>query len=313
MARHFPSLLASPAQRAVRRLVRDQLASAAQAVDRLDPDEPEALHDFRVALRRARSLLRTYRELDLLSGKWRRRLRTLAQATNGARDVEVALRHLQGYGQDCDGIARWLSARLNAEKEAAYAAVKAEIANAWPPLAARLQELLADPGKNARGERFGETTERLAQEEWRHLQSLRTTLEIEWRDDTAHRLRLAGKRLRYLFEPLTGELPAAAPAIALLKTFQDRFGDYHDLGVLLGLMAESAAGEAAAHAHARVLGADSHFELAPHLCLARRVREERLRLAEQLRAAYLPSASPALQPVAEAIADLRKTQQRSAK
>src|ERR687890_1341184 len=50
----------------------------------------EALHDFRVGIRRLRSAIRAYRdELEgSVGGKERRQLRNLARATNDGRDLE---------------------------------------------------------------------------------------------------------------------------------------------------------------------------------------------------------------------------------
>ena len=54
------------------------------------PDDAEALHDFRVALRRLRSVLRSFRsELgDAVSRKLQRRLRDVTRATGAAREGE---------------------------------------------------------------------------------------------------------------------------------------------------------------------------------------------------------------------------------
>ena len=53
----------------------------------------EALHDFRVAVRRLRSVLRAYRRWlgRAAARKARRRFRSLAATTNDGRDAEVQL------------------------------------------------------------------------------------------------------------------------------------------------------------------------------------------------------------------------------
>src|SRR5919205_1701354 len=79
---------------AARVIALEFLAQASAARERLDdPSDAEALHDFRVAIRRLRSTIRAFRrELDeSVGGKARRRLRRLAQATNGGRDAEVQI------------------------------------------------------------------------------------------------------------------------------------------------------------------------------------------------------------------------------
>jgi len=73
------------------------LAAARTAERRLDdPFDREALHDFRVSIRRLRSLLRAYRpQLEAaVRTKDRKRLRAIQQATGGGREAEVALEWL---------------------------------------------------------------------------------------------------------------------------------------------------------------------------------------------------------------------------
>lgn len=87
-------LLDLPVGRALRRLVRRQMAAAACGLERAqNPDDHKGLHAFRVAIRRQRSRLRAYRRwLGRVAGKKpRRRLREPARATNAARDAHVQL------------------------------------------------------------------------------------------------------------------------------------------------------------------------------------------------------------------------------
>ncbi|OYV66609.1 MAG: hypothetical protein B7Z74_10815, partial [Deltaproteobacteria bacterium 21-66-5] len=61
----------------------------------------------------------------------------------------------------------------------------------------------------------------------------------------AHRARIAGKRLRYLLEPLRGDR-GVARVVARLRTLQDRLGEFHDAQLLRDrLVAEGAPGIAA--------------------------------------------------------------------
>ncbi|HYR32187.1 MAG TPA: CHAD domain-containing protein, partial [Gemmatimonadales bacterium] len=83
------SLLTEPAPRAARRIALTLLDAASAARERLtNADDAEALHDFRVAMRRLRSTLRAYQPqlIALVPAKLRRRLRELARATGEARD-----------------------------------------------------------------------------------------------------------------------------------------------------------------------------------------------------------------------------------
>ncbi|HEX6909734.1 MAG TPA: CHAD domain-containing protein, partial [Longimicrobium sp.] len=93
--------LASP--RAARYLALRFLDEAQAARVRLDhPRDAEALHDFRVAIRRLRSTVRAYAAHleDGIGRKDRRRLRKLARATGGARDGEVMIAWMQARRDD---------------------------------------------------------------------------------------------------------------------------------------------------------------------------------------------------------------------
>ncbi|MBC7670966.1 MAG: CHAD domain-containing protein, partial [Polaromonas sp.] len=93
------SLLQEPADRCVRLVALSLLADAQKAGDRLpgvarelrdgDPGSDDALHDFRVALRRLRSWIRAFEPSlrDAVSRKQRRRLSAIADATSATRDA----------------------------------------------------------------------------------------------------------------------------------------------------------------------------------------------------------------------------------
>src|SRR5258708_18455205 len=88
-------LLDAPVRHSSRAVARALLAVVVAERARL-PDGPNALHDFRVALRRLRSWQRAFRPWlrDTGRGRTRRALATLADASNDARDAEVGLEWL---------------------------------------------------------------------------------------------------------------------------------------------------------------------------------------------------------------------------
>ena len=121
------SLLTAPAPGAARRIALSLLDAAGAARERLtDADDAEALHDFRVAMRRLRSTLRAYQpQLDaVVPAKLRRRLRDLARATGEARDVEVQISWFERRRNELPPGRRagvpWLLARLTQRRERAY-------------------------------------------------------------------------------------------------------------------------------------------------------------------------------------------------
>ena len=88
-----------PVERGARRLALVHLDAAMAARIRVKGStDPEALHDYRVALRRLRSCLRSYRKelRATVTRKSRRQLRRLARGTNRSRDLEVHLEWLTG-------------------------------------------------------------------------------------------------------------------------------------------------------------------------------------------------------------------------
>lgn len=239
-----PLLPRSPEEGA-RLLALSFLDQAVAAWPRLqDPADTEALHDFRVALRRLRSTLRSYRSLlePSLPKKLRNRLRSLAQATGPGRDTEVQIEWLRPRGQHLGAHHRagltWLLARLEGRLEAAYAHVHEQLEEEFPSLEQGLRKRLSvyrteirlDPG--ARRPTFAEATAEILLAQAVELETHLARIEDEEDETEAHEARISAKRLRYLLEPLTGELPAAAPVVKRIKGLQEVLGDLHDAHVL---------------------------------------------------------------------------------
>ena len=141
-----------PAGEVCRRLFGEQLDRAAAACERFgDRDDAEALHDFRVALRRLRGTLRAFPE-PLAGGvgrRWSRRLGDLAGATGEGRDAEVALAWVEAQRPHLNwrqrrGL-RWYVQRLAARKERAYSEVETAVPARFAALAERLRRRLAAP------------------------------------------------------------------------------------------------------------------------------------------------------------------------
>ena len=134
-------------EEAARRLALKAVAAARAAERRLDDrTDPEALHDFRVAIRRLRSLLRAYRpQLESsVRKKDRSRLRKLQRTTGGGREADVALEWLTKQQHDLapehlTGL-NWLSATLLARRRECAQALDAEVREAFKQTAERLEE-----------------------------------------------------------------------------------------------------------------------------------------------------------------------------
>ena len=256
-------LLRRPAGEAVRRLALGYLEQADAAGARLaNPDDTEALHDFRVALRRLRSCLRAYRDTmgDALSKKQLRRLRRLGRATNAGREAEVALAWLEErraqVGRAERGALAALGEHFREAKERAYARVRGEVAGAYGRLAAGLRRRLSAyeiAVDLAHEEPPPALAAALAPLLHQHAARLAADLAALSSPDgeALHRARISAKRLRYLLEPLRAELPAVGALLDRLKALQDLSGELHDLQVLGDVVAERLAEQAADRARAR--------------------------------------------------------------
>jgi CHAD domain-containing protein len=193
---------------------------------------PEPLHDFRVATRRMRALLRAAR--PGLDEGWAEGLRLelgwLAGETSAARDLDVLVEELlprvERLGEaDADGGAALLDA-LTADRGAARARVLAALDS--PRYFALVERLVAEAGSPQLAGR-GLEMRPLVTSEYRRMRKAARRAAPEPDDAAMHRLRIAGKRARY-----AGEL-AALPAdrhgqafIRAAKDLQDVLGAHQD-------------------------------------------------------------------------------------
>jgi CHAD domain-containing protein/CYTH domain-containing protein len=231
------ALLDRPTADAVRRIARARMSEAAAALGRLrNRRDSEALHDFRVAIRRLRSVLRAYRRwLGRSAGKKiRKRFQVLARATNPGRDAEVQLAWLEAQRA---GLARgertglnWLVHRQRALRRENYAQarrhVRADFARAAEVLEKRLGELQATRPP------FRETLAALLRQHAADLEARIAAIHGPEDEENAHEARISAKRLRYLLEPVRTEADAVTPLVAQLKDLQDLLGSLHDMHVL---------------------------------------------------------------------------------
>lgn len=235
-----------PAGRVARDLVRGYLADACAARRRLeDPADLEALHDFRVALRRLRSTERAYRgQLEAAMGKkLRKRIKAVAAATGPARDTEVQLAWLEAQRDLVKSHERpgfqWLYGRLRERLRDEYDDIRAHLVRDFDRLAKRLEERLALPHAED-AEPWGRVAGALLREATGALADHLCRVHGEGDEAQVHQARIAGKRIRYLIEPLREHLPELRPAVKALKGLQDLMGEIHDIQVFSAELAEAA-------------------------------------------------------------------------
>lgn len=264
----FPrNLTEKPAPQGARLLTLHRLDAVLDASRRLgDGADPEALHDFRVGLRRLRVCLRFYRDAlaGLAPGKAARRTRQIAESTGEARDTEVfegwlgllekALKPAHKPG--VDAFRRRLSERRQASRQGLVLLARRDFAALDRRLRAAIAADLAGPRDIAPGRRrtapaapsrlFGAFSasllRRVALKLKRRLRGFKTAHE----DEPLHRARIAAKQLRYLLEPFRWRCAASRKAIVRLKRLQDCLGAVHDLNLLISALGRCAKKEVGA-------------------------------------------------------------------
>lgn len=234
-----------PPEEGVRLLALGFLDQALNAAPRLaDEADGEALHDFRVGLRRLRSSLRSYREIlaDSVPKKLARRLRRLAAATGQGRDTEVQIEWLRRPAPSRLRASRragwtWLLERLEARKREAYAAILQDVDETLAPLAEELRQRLSvyrlevhlDAAVSPAS--LGKVTAEIAERQLRDLERQLEGIAGPEDETAAHEARIEAKRLRYLLDPFAEEKPVRQ-AVKGIKALQDLLGELHDAHVL---------------------------------------------------------------------------------
>ncbi len=210
---------------------------------RLSTDDPEAVHDLRVTLRRLRSLLRASRQIF---GRFhadfaRAELGRIAAPTGAIRDEEAlreTLDRVAATPRLRAMVARLKRARGPRDRARRAAFVRAVHQGLLTEARRALDALLRLPVRPRRDRDGGKFARRALR---------RALTEVERRgsppdDDVAglHELRIAHKRVRYLamgLAPLLGD--AAEPARRRAERAQKRLGDLHDLDVARAVVARS--------------------------------------------------------------------------
>ena len=242
----------SPAGEVVLAYVRQQVL----AILRCDPlvrrDEPDAVHQMRVATRRARSALQAFGQIV---GREATRplcdeLKWLAATLGHARDAEVLLARLTAelaaipaalvVGPVKARITGHFSAEL---AQAGKAALRALNGRRYLRLLDDLDRLLADPPLTPRAQRRAGTA--LAKPVRRAARRLQRALAAvpgaEDQDAAIHEARKAGKRARYAAEVALPALGGKARRqAARTKKLQEVLGDHQDSVVARAVLREIA-------------------------------------------------------------------------
>ncbi|HEX6680913.1 MAG TPA: CHAD domain-containing protein [Gaiellaceae bacterium] len=194
-------------------------------------EEPEAVHKFRVAIRRLRSVLRSARPMvdRIWADQLRAELDWLAQALGSVRDLDVLLRHLDGEAANLTGdreAAELLLSKLRSKRAAAHAAlVETLSSDRYATLLARVEEAAAEP--RWIGDEV--SVEELARQDFNRFARAAAKLGKTSSSESLHRARIRAKRARYaaeVAEPLVGK--PARRFVSRARTFQDLAGEHQD-------------------------------------------------------------------------------------
>ncbi len=244
-----PEPAAVPRSDPARVLVQAHLDDLCRRLAVLDPavraDLPDAVHQMRVALRRFRSALRTFRPLvdRTRTDPLRAEMRWLATVLGSARDSEVVTARLQEVlaRSHADERAPTAHARLDAACSASYGDARRAVDEAlssarYGDLRAELDARLAAPPWRGSAERpVSRVVPRLVRRTWVRLRKAHDAAaraHPEEAGDLLHEVRKSAKALRYAAEAAAPAYGAKALRLArAAEDVQTLLGDHHDIRV----------------------------------------------------------------------------------
>lgn len=224
-----------------------RLLKQVTVIRRYDPlvrrDAPDAVHKMRVAVRRLRNALATYRPLFVReqTEPIRDELKWLAAELGEPRDAEVMRERLEEMlAEEPPEVVRGAGyQRMDEEMRAEYARARGRMLEAlgsdrYFALLDRLTELAAGPPWTAKAARPADSVlrTRVRHDYKRLVGRVEFADEAEDPGEREHRLheaRKAAKRVRYAAETITGVYGKPAKRfVKAMKRVQSRLGDHHD-------------------------------------------------------------------------------------
>lgn len=206
--------------------------------------DSEFLHDYRVCLRRIRSVLSAIKGIfpeDKLNA-WKETLGKISRHTNQLRDLDVYL-----LSQDemtillpeelRPGLTAFF-ADLSRERKAEFRRLRTFLlSSGYQELITALEAAFAHPealeeSPHSASPIIGEAAKRI-RKRFKRLTKLAEALEKDAPDQDIHSIRIEGKKLRYLLEFFGSLFPEDAinPLASLLSKLQSRLGQFNDTSV----------------------------------------------------------------------------------
>lgn len=210
----------------------------------IEDTDPEVLHQYRVALRRMRSLVTLLKEAFLAAEQEtiRTRLKSAMQGTNRLRDLDVQIAEVAALSSSLPDMLQpgfdRLLLRLHEERKLEFESVRNIL------VAARFEERFEPvyTALDGNAEPVPETISVLLApaiaKRYHWIEQEIPTLEEDIKPERLHGLRVSCKKLRYLMEffpPLLCR-DHAIPFLKDLKNLQTLLGSYNDLCVLEGFL-----------------------------------------------------------------------------
>jgi triphosphatase len=214
-------------------------------------EDPEELHDMRVATRRMRAAMKIFEEpLPVRVQRFRDEFKWIAGALGEVRDLDVQLERLDGWISSASSRDREPLEALRAVfQERRKKARRSMLRKLDSRRYARFVEsfgafLERGPSRRAQASRqpILAAAPELIRKPYRKMSKLGNPLTQESSSEEYHELRKKGKRLRYALEFLSGIYgDRAKDLIKALKELQDVLGDHQDAEVAVAHLRELAA------------------------------------------------------------------------
>ena len=237
--------MATPAREAVGRIVRAILNIAIDNVPGILNDlDTEFLHDYRICLRKIRSVLSLVKDVYPADGTQRMRkiLGDLARQTNRLRDLDVYLlardEYLALLPPGLRPALEGMFADFAAEREVELRRVTSEMrSSSNRRLIREMEDYFSGTATHepapAAGRPVGPMVFRRIYKRYQKIRGIAAGIGLETPDEAVHRLRIECKKLRYLLEFFTELIPMeeGAEMQKSLRRLQNRLGEFNDASV----------------------------------------------------------------------------------
>ena len=252
MQRSYCVTATDPAGESVRRILRRLFAALRSNVEGvLENADVESLHDLRVATRRTRTALSETRRVlpPSIMDIFPHEFKWIADVTGPCRDLDVMLLELDGYRHRTEiddrtlgSLKEFLEEKQRLERGRLQTALQSvrfqRLVEGW----SRVLDTGAEekPGPPLASQTTIDVAGRRILKAYRRMWKRGTQSGADPPAVLLHRLRIDGKKLRYLLEFFSELYPRAIVArfVRELKQLQDVLGDFNDTGVQLTLVQE---------------------------------------------------------------------------